>query len=271
MRKILISITIIVIIALTALVAFSRPKIDMGDSSRYSTKKVADPMQLSLASDTGDTFLSAANLARQSRSVPVSSAKGVPESHLNLELLGTAIGSIKDPIAFIKDLESGKQGMFKLGNTVQEAKIIRIVKGEVVLERAGKHEVLRMSKRALAWSGSDAVSSPILSVNGDQVVLSRNGLMNEATDIINTVQSIRIKPYGETGKVTGLIVDNIPQDSIIAAAGIQNKDVVRTVNNQKIDSYQKALQVFAKVKNQKEIKVSVLRDGKLKQLSYRLE
>jgi len=95
--------------------------------------------------------------------------------------------------------------------------------------------------------------------------------MNEATDIINTVQSIRIKPYGETGKVTGLIVDNIPQDSIIAAAGIQNKDVVRTVNNQKIDSYQKALQVFAKVKNQKEIKVSVLRDGKLKQLSYRLE
>ena len=257
----------------TSFVAFSKPKVEViskGGSNRYSTEKIAVPKQLSPSSGTGYTSLSGADLVNAARSVPVSTAKSGPESLLNLELLGTAIGSIKDPIAFIKDLDSERQGMFKLGNTIQKAKIVKIVKGEVTFEREGKQLVLKMSKRALAWSNTQEESS-ILSVEGDEIVVNKNGLLNEAGNIMNMVQSVKIKPYNEAGNVRGLQVENIPEDSIIAAAGIQNKDVVKSVNNQAIDSYQKALQVYSKVKNQKEIKVSVLRDGKLKQLNYRLK
>ena len=54
-------------------------------------------------------------------------------------------------------------------------------------------------------------------------------------------------------------------------AFIKDQDVVTSVNNQKIDSYQKALQVFAKAKNYPEIKVSLLRNGEIRNLNYRFD
>jgi general secretion pathway protein C len=69
--------------------------------------------------------------------------------------------------------------------------------------------------------------------------------------------------------VIGMQVNGVKDGTLIAQAGIRDRDVVTMVNNQKIDSYQKALQVFNKVKNQERIKVCVLRGGQQQQLSYR--
>ena len=46
--------------------------------------------------------------AGQGRSLAKAAPVGSKNESLPLELLGTALGNLKDPIAFIKDLESGK-------------------------------------------------------------------------------------------------------------------------------------------------------------------
>ena len=190
------------------------------------------------------------------------------EEELQLELLGTAISNIKDPIAFIKDLKLNKQGIYRLGSVIRDARVISIVMGEVVLDVKGKRQTLRLSKRAIAWAKHNENNPLIISASSDRVVVSRKGLMAEAGNILNTLPKLKIKPYYEADKVSGMMVEGIAKDSIIAAAGIRNKDVVKTVNNQKIDSYQKALQVLAKAKNQPEIKVNLLREGQIKDLCY---
>jgi type II secretion system protein C len=195
--------------------------------------------------------------------------KSAEKPELKLELIGTAIGNIKDPIAFIKDLETSKQGIYKLGYKIKEAKIIRIAKGEVELDLKGIKQTLR-----LRGAGSDyasANSAAIISVNGDNIVMSRNALLNETGKILESAKKIKIKPFGESKQVVGMQVEGVANDSLIAQAGIHDKDVVTAVNNQKIDSYQKALQVFSKVRNQAEIKVSLLRNGETKQLNYRFD
>ena len=53
---------------------------------------------------------------------------------MELELLGTAVGNIKDPIAFIKDTRVGKQGIYRLGSQIKGAQVIKIALGEVVLD-----------------------------------------------------------------------------------------------------------------------------------------
>ena len=65
-------------------------------------------------------------------------------------------------------------------------------------------------------------------------------------------------------------MSGIPENSVITTTGIKNQDIVKSVNNQKIDSYQKALQVFSKVKNQPQVEVSLLRDGQPLNLFYRI-
>lgn len=187
----------------------------------------------------------------------------------SLELLGTAIGNTKDPIAFIKDLETGKQGIYKLGNTIKEAKIIRITKGAVDLEINGTKQTLWLRK---AGSNYAAVNNPaILSVDGENIIVSRNALLNETGNIIESVKQVKIKPYCESQQVIGMSIEGVAQDSLIAQVGIRDKDVVTAINNQKIDSYQKALQVFNKVRNQSEIKVSLMRNGETKYLNYRFD
>ena len=189
---------------------------------------------------------------------------------LELELLGTAVGNIKDPIAFIKDLRVGKQGIYRLGSQIKGAQVIKIALGEVVLDVNGRKEILRLSRRALSWNSDSQGQAAIISISADQVTVSRKGLFNQARNILNVLPELKFKPYYEANKVSGLMIEGIAQDSIIAAAGIQNKDVVRTVNNQKIDTYQKALQVLSKARNQSEINVDLLREGKVKSLRYRV-
>ncbi|HTZ11150.1 MAG TPA: PDZ domain-containing protein [Candidatus Margulisiibacteriota bacterium] len=191
------------------------------------------------------------------------------EKVLALELLGTVIGNPKDPIAYIKDLQLNKQGIYRLGSKVQEAKLVKIVMGEVTVEKDGKQQVIKLSKRARMWAGTGADNS-VISMDGDQIIVSRNGILKEAKNLLNVLPQVKIKPYYEAKKVSGVMVQGIPEDSIISAAGIHNNDVVKMVNDQKINSYQKALQVFSKVRNQPEIRVTLLREGRIQNLNYRI-
>jgi type II secretion system protein C len=192
----------------------------------------------------------------------------VEKVNLELELLGTAIGNTKDPIAFIKDLETNKQGIYRLGSIVKGAEVIKIVLGEVVLNKDGKQETLKMSKRGRAWAKLD--SSTIISKSNDIFTVSRSGLLKEAQTILNTLPTLKFKPYLEGKKSTGLMVEGIAEGSIVKEAGIQNRDIIKSVNGQAINSYQQALQVASKMRGQSEIKVSILRDGKLQNLSFQI-
>lgn len=186
-----------------------------------------------------------------------------------LELLGTAVGNTKDPIAFIKDLTTGKQGIRRIGSVIGDARIIEITFGEVILDNNGKKESLRLSKRALSWAGAEEETGAIISMSSGEITVSRRGLRDEMGAIMNTLPKLKIKPYYEANKVSGMMIEGIDKDSIVAAAGIRDKDIVRSVNNQKIDSYQKALQVLHKAKNQPEISVDLLRDGQPANLRFR--
>jgi type II secretion system protein C len=190
------------------------------------------------------------------------------EQALALELLGTAISNPKEPIAFIKDLQLDKQGIYRLGSKVQDAKVVKIVMGEVTLDKNGKQQVIKLSKRARKWSGTDDAAA--ISMEGNQGFISRKGMLKEVKNLLSMLPKVKVKPYYEAKKVSGVVVEGIPDGSLITAAGIHNKDVVKTVNGQRIDSYQTALQVFSKVKNQSEIQLTLLREGKVQSLNYRI-
>ena len=253
-KVLLISLLISIILALEGWAVLSQPKIAMEGS----------PVQQVISSPTTGFKPQAQDSMPQTLSVSAQTN----EEELGLELLGTAVGNIKDPIAFIKDLQSNKQRIYRLGSRIKDAEVIKIALGEVTLDRNGKQEILRMSKRARNWAGID--DSIILSKSEDMITVSRRGLSNQASNILNTLPSLKLKPYYEGGKAAGLVVEGIAEDSIIRQAGIRNKDTIKTVNGQIINSYQQALQVAGKFRNQSDITVSILRDGKIQNLSYRI-
>ena len=117
----------------------------------------------------------------------------------------------------------------------------------------------------------DESDSPIMTVSGDKIMVSKRSALKEAPKIYSTLRKVKIKPYYQSDQVIGLVVEGIDKDSLIEQAGIRNKDIIKTVNNQKIDSYQKALQVFRKAITQKEISLDLLRNGENKKLFYQID
>ncbi|MFC1658447.1 hypothetical protein ACFL1D_03555 [Candidatus Omnitrophota bacterium] len=196
--------------------------------------------------------------------------KAVPEK-LDLELLGTAIVNIKDPAAFIKDLKTGRQGVYRLGNSIRQARVVKIAMGEVTLEKEGRRQVLRLSSRGRKWADAEKQDLPVISVSGNDILVNRSSALNQAGQIFKALSKVKVRPYYQSDKIAGMMIDGIEEGSIIEQAGIRNLDVINTVNNQRIDSYQKALQVFKKARNQGQVTISLLRQGENKQLCYRLE
>jgi type II secretion system protein C len=260
-------ITSLVSLAMTfqGLTFLSKPKATLNQDS-LTGEALLNKVVISVMQASGSK-LQAPSFKLQTKEGLVTS-DNMEEEELQLELLGTAISNVKDPIAFIKDLSSNKQGIYRLGSVIGEAKITGITIGEVALDINGRKETLKLSRRAMAWANRNKQIPAIISVSGDRIVVSKNGLLNESDSIINTLRNVKVRPYYQAKQVLGMIVEGVPENSIITNAGIRNKDIIRTMNNQKIDSYQKALQVFNKARNQSEVKVSLLREGQTKNLSY---
>jgi type II secretion system protein C len=254
-KVILISAVVVGIVALQVYVLCSRPKVEFKAQTAAKIEVLAGDMS------QVPQMRSVPDLALET-SVPVLSLA------LKLELVGTAVGNSKDPIAFIKNLDTNKQGIYKVGNMIEDAKVMRIAKGIVDLDVNGIAMTIEVKNREA--QNAPAATGAIVSVSNDEIVISRMALLTAAGSIINTAKKMRVSPYSQSDKVVGMKVEGVDKGSIIEQAGIHNKDVLTEINNQKIDSYQKALQVFKKVRKQNEIKVSLLREGEVKQLCYKI-
>ncbi len=251
---------------LEAVAMLSRPKVvfKIGDNPQVSV--LADEKRELSPKECSEPL---ASVLIQPSPVPTAIDNEKKSCLLSLELIGTAIGNSKDPSAFIKDLDSGKQRIYKLGSMIRQGKIVNISMGKVVLDVQGQEQILIMSKRGKSWANLNNSQVPLISITEGQILVRKSGLISESAKIFHDLKLVKVSPYYESQKISGLKVEGVTPDSIMAAAGIHNKDVVTMVNSQKIDSYQKALQVLSKARGQVEVKVEVLRDGQPQMLSYK--
>ena len=86
---------------------------------------------------------------------------------LDFRLVGTIIAGEENSYAVIEDETSGKQGMYKLGESIKnEATVLKIDKESIIVEKDGRAQVLRIT----GGSYTVAASSEVLS--GDRTPLT---------------------------------------------------------------------------------------------------
>ncbi|MCX5709081.1 MAG: hypothetical protein NTY14_08980 [Candidatus Omnitrophica bacterium] len=142
-RIILLCLVLVVIVSLETIAVLSKPKVKFVRDGSFSGAVVS-----TLRQEPSLFFV-------QPEAAPILDDQVIAEEPLKLELIGTAMGNRKDPSAFIKDLDSGKQGIYKLGSMIQRATVIKIAMGKVVLDVQGKEQILTMSERGKAWAHLD--------------------------------------------------------------------------------------------------------------------
>jgi len=76
--------------------------------------------------------------------VPVTEEKTIKSTELDLKLKGTVVGENRNSYAIILDGKTNKEDLYYLNDIVQGARIVQVLRDQVVIELKGVKEVLLM-------------------------------------------------------------------------------------------------------------------------------
>jgi general secretion pathway protein C len=195
---------------------------------------------------------------------------------LGLRLVGAIAGGPTASRAIIQDTKSSAAGSYRIGDAVASATVEAIQRDAVLLRYQGQPLVLRLRSGASNGAGQKAQNAGDAgpkATAGSQPSSAAGPAGSEpsrAGSVADLFHRVMIEPYVNNNRTEGLKITGLENVPMAQALGLQNGDVVQSVNGQKLTSKQKAFQVLMKARTQSKIDFQLLRDGKSKNLSFNL-
>jgi type II secretory pathway component PulC len=169
--------------------------------------------------------------------------------------------------AVIEDRQNKTQGTYTVGSTILGARVVMISGTKVVLRVDGKDQVLEMNPQG---TGDVQQSVPLQ----QETALPTDEPNWDERSSLGYAQArlkVRLKPFNQGGNQEGFEVKSIHGDSPLKAIGLEDGDVIKSINGEPIDSDLDILQIYDAINNGDSYTVSVVRDGKPLTLSSKIK
>lgn len=184
---------------------------------------------------------------------------------LQIVLLGTVSGAEGDARAVIEDSSRKSQGLYRVGDSIQNALIQRILRGKVVLRVGDQNEVLEMAApdSVTEKPGPAGAAAP-----EETVTLMRGDIQQSLQNIGQLLTQARIKPHLKEGKPDGFVLSYIKPDSFFTQLGLQVGDIVRTINGKPIHTPEDAFSFYKSVESGEPLSMEIVRGGQPRMIQY---
>jgi general secretion pathway protein C len=207
-------------------------------------------------------------------------------SSLHGTLIGTAIA---DPHLYslcqITNPDLNETQVYAMGDKYQSARIYRIEKERVLLDHDGLNEYIDTSGPGAPSLHGSPVPIPgvapvqrreadgVRQLSERQYVMARSELNSALTNLPDLATKARIVPSFKNGNgvADGFKLFSIVPDSLYAKIGIQNGDVIRRINGYEMNSPDKALEIYQKLRDASRIEIEIERRGETLRNSYSIE
>jgi general secretion pathway protein C len=186
---------------------------------------------------------------------------------LKIVLLGTVTGNDQDARAIIEETDKHKQGLYKLGDTVQNALIKAILRGKVVLRVGDKDEILAMEESDRTKAGGQMASKGSESA-GSTITVSHSDLQESLKNFNRLLTQVRIHPHIIDGQPSGFMISRISPGSIFQKLGLRNGDVVKTINGKTINTPEDAFEFYKDLKSGSYVSLNISRGNEPKTINY---
>jgi len=186
---------------------------------------------------------------------------------LKIALLGTVVGSEQHSFAIIEEKVGKKQGLYKVGDTLQSAVVKQILRGKVVLTVEGRDKILTIEEEAAARRAS-STARPEPAAQGKYITVQRSEVEKSLTNVHQLLSQARIRPHFSGGRPDGLAITHIKRGSIFDKLGLQHGDIVRGLDGRQIKSPDDVLEMYKKLTLGSQVSVEIERNGKEQTLNY---
>ena len=204
---------------------------------------------------------------------------------LQLDLYGTIAGEGGRGYAIIEERDKKRQRLYKVGDKVAGATIVKIMRNAVVLRLGDKDQVLK--KKEIASTGNERRALPGMAPQQAQPAapgaapsprpLSRPpaaGPSGSAADLASLLTQARVIPHvtaGSSGKPDGVIINEIQPGSLFENAGLVNGDVIQEVNGRTVTGVADLVSMYRDLKPGTSLSVKVTRSGRQVVLNHTVE
>jgi general secretion pathway protein C len=206
------------------------------------------------------------------------------KSGLRVKLLGTLVASDKLwSVSSIQDMGTQRSTTYMVGDRIQGAEVVDIERARVIILNNGRREFIDgMPGDGAAMAAytppplptGPAVQPPPGGGNGIRA-LGENDYEVPRAEIDRTLSNLndvamqaRIVPAFKDGQAQGFKLFSIRPDSIYSKIGVQNGDVIKRINGFELNSPEKALEVYAKLKEASRIEIELERNGSSVRKNY---
>ncbi|MBL8950011.1 MAG: general secretion pathway protein GspC [Myxococcaceae bacterium] len=208
---------------------------------------------------------------------------------LRVKLLGTLVAGLPEwSICSIQDVVTLKTQTYMQGDMVQTAKILEIERNRVIILNNNRREFIDatsgdgqgppppivaapVAAAPAANSGappSVALGNGIKAVSENEYEVPRGEIDKTLSNLNDVAMQARIVPAFKDGVAQGFKLFSIRPDSIYTKIGVQNGDVLKRINGYDLNSPEKALEIYSKLKEASRIDIEIERNGSTVRKTY---
>ena len=208
------------------------------------------------------------------------------KSGLRVKLLGTLVASDKLwSVASVQDMGNQRSTTYMVGDRIQGAEVVDIERERVIILNNSRREFIDGqpgdgAAPVAAYTPPPINGPPVQPPPGNGLgngirAMGENDYEVPRTEIDRTLANLndvamqaRIVPAFKDGQAQGFKLFSIRPDSIYSKIGVQNADVIKRINGFELNSPEKALEVYTKLKEASRIEIELERNGSSVRKNY---
>lgn len=226
----------------------------------------------------------------QEPTVPVVDLNAAPvRSSLRVKLLGTLVSEANPQwsVSSIQDIVTLKTNTYMIGDKVQGAEVVDIERLRVIVINNNRKEfidgtpgdgngappppVISAKPVNEAAPASVALGTGVKQITDNDYEIPRAEIDKTLANLNDVAMQARIVPAFKDGVAQGFKLFSIRPDSIYSKIGIQNGDVIKRINGFDLNSPEKALEIYSKLKESSRIDIEVERNGAAVRKTYNVK
>lgn len=201
-------------------------------------------------------------------------------SSLHGTLVGTAMADpAKYSLCQITNPDLNETQVYGVGDKYQGARIYQVEQKRVLVDNNGSNEYIDDSAAAPPNLGVTTMPGPAVAgdqngvkqLSENQYVVAKSEINNALTNLSDLATKARIVPSFKNGVANGFKLFSIVPDSLYSKIGIQNGDVIRRINGYEMNSPDKALEIYQKLRDATRIDIELERRGETVRKQYSIE
>ncbi len=200
---------------------------------------------------------------------------------LQVTLKGIIVVSSNDSKnrAMIQDNKTMQEGTYKVGDLIQDAQLIRIFKNKIIFLRLnGQQEVLYLREQDAkvdpAYSLSHEWDTVVKKTGNNNYLINPKAFVEHVKNLTECIDLLNATTAYQQGKSLGLRVGNLSKSPFGGLIGLQNGDIVLSINNIPAQTTQERLAIYKNITSLKAgntITIKLIRKNKEMDIIYTLE